>query len=118
MHNGILDTRSKIVSAAEAERISGATLVSGYFDPMLASHAARLAGLKRDGSPLVVVIASSADSILPARARAELVAGLRAVDYVVESPDGLTPQVELQDEDLARLDALVEHVHGRQQASS
>ena len=115
-----MDTREKIVSATEAARLasSGAILVSGYFDPLLASHAARLAELKRGGSPLVVVIVSSADSILPARARAELVAGLRVVDYVIESLDGLAPQIRLEDEHRARLETLVEHVRSRQQASS
>ncbi len=115
-----MDTRGKIIGCAEAARLAegGATIVSGYFDPVLASHAARLAGLKRDGAPLVVVIASTSESILPARARAELVAGLRAVDYVVESDHGFQPQIRLEQEDAARLRKLIEHVHARQQAAS
>ncbi len=91
-------------------------IVSGYFDPMLASHAARLKELKR--GRLIVAIASSPDSILPARARAELVAGLRVVDHVVESVDGLAPQIRLEEEDAARLEKLIGHVHARQQAAS
>jgi bifunctional ADP-heptose synthase (sugar kinase/adenylyltransferase) len=115
-----MDTRGKIVGTAEAARLlaSGATLVSGYFDPLIAAHAGRLTEFKRDGVPLVVAIASSDDSILPARARAELVAGLRAVDYVVESDRGLTPHMRLEQEDVARLQKLIEHVHARQQAAS
>ena len=113
-----MDTREKIVSAADAARIAldGALVVSGYFDPMLASHGERLAELKSGGT-LLVAIATRADSILPARARAELVAGLRAVDYVVESVDGLTPAVRLEEEDTARLGKLIAHVHARQAAS-
>lgn len=113
-----MDTREKIVSTARAAEVAGATIVSGYFDPLLASHAARLEELKRDGSPLIVLIASAPDSILPARARAELVAGLRAVDYVVESAEGLAAGVHLEEEDRAKLDALIAHVHSRQQAAS
>jgi hypothetical protein len=55
-----LDTRTKIVSSEEAARLaaSGATVVSGYFDPMVASHAERLAQIKREGAPLLVLIAT------------------------------------------------------------
>ena len=113
-----MDTRAKIISASEAQKLAGATFVSGYFDPLLAGHAARLNELKRPGAPLVVLIASAPDSILASRARAELVAGLRAVDYVVESPAGLTPDVRLEPEDTARLEKLIGHVHARQQAAS
>ncbi len=115
-----MDTRAKIVSAGEAARIAagGATVVSGYFDPVLASHAERLSALKRAGVPLVVAIAEPEHPILPSRARAELVAGLAAVDHVVESADGLAVTVHLEEEDTRRLDALIEHVHRRQRAAS
>jgi len=115
-----MDTRIKIVTASEAERIArdGATVVSGYFDPLLASHAERLAGLKRNGTPLLVLVAMPDDPILPARARAELVAGLAAVDYVVaEAAGALEPQVRLEPEDRTRREKLIEHVHARQQAA-
>jgi hypothetical protein len=107
----------KIISVEEAARLGG-TLASGYFDPLLASHTTRLAELKRDGVPLIVLIATSKDSILPAQARAELVAGLRVVDYVVASVEGLTPHVRLEPEDVMRREKLIEHVHARQQAAS
>jgi bifunctional ADP-heptose synthase (sugar kinase/adenylyltransferase) len=110
-----VDTRQKIVDAAEAARIaaSGATVVSGYFDPMLASHAERLAGLKRAGATLLVLIATPQDPILPARARAELVAGLAVVDHVAELADGLAPEVRLEPEDIALLENLIERVRAR-----
>jgi len=113
-----VDTRQKIVDRAEAARIAaeGATVVSGYFDPVLASHAERLAALKSSG-PLLIAIVSRPDSILPARARAELVAGLRVVDYVVESDEGLAASTRLEQEDTARLAKLIAHVHARQAAS-
>jgi glycerol-3-phosphate cytidylyltransferase-like family protein len=111
-----LNTRTKIVDATQAAGIanSGATVVSGYFDPLLAAHADRLAALKADGVKLLVLIASPENAILPAAARAELVASLRAVDYVCELSDGLTAQVHLEAEDDARFAALLKHVQARQ----
>ena len=115
-----MDTREKIVDATEAARIaaSGATVVSGYFDPLVASHAERLAELKPSGAKLLVLIATPENPILPAAARAQLVAGLRDVDYVVELTDGLTPQIRLEQEDAERFAALLAHVHARQKCAS
>jgi bifunctional ADP-heptose synthase (sugar kinase/adenylyltransferase) len=116
-----VDTRTKIVSAAEAARIgaSGAMVVTGYFDPLLAAHSERLARLKRHGLPLIIAISDPENPILPTRARAELVAGLAVVDYVVESADGLAPaglapEVRLEQEHVTDLDELIERVHARQ----
>jgi bifunctional ADP-heptose synthase (sugar kinase/adenylyltransferase) len=115
-----MDTRNKILDATQAAQIaaSGATVVSGYFDPLVASHAERLAALKPAGAKLLVLIATPADAILPAAARAQLVAGLRAVDYVAEFADGLTPQIHLEQEDAERFAALLAHVHARQKCAS
>jgi hypothetical protein len=115
-----LDTRTKIIDAAAAARIAraGATVVSGYFDPMIASHAERLATLKHDGTPLLVLIATPAGAILPALARAQLVAGLSVVDYVCDAPDGLSAQVRLEAEHAELLTNLIDHVHARQRAAS
>jgi hypothetical protein len=120
-----VDTRTKIVDAVQARLIAaqGATVVSGYFDPLVASHAERLselknAELKRERVPLLVLIATPADAILPARARAELVSGLAVVDYVCETADGVAPHVSLEREHTDRLAELVEHVQARQRAAS
>jgi len=115
-----LDTRTKIIDAAQAARIAqnGATVISGYFDPLIASHAERLASLKRDGAPLLVLIATPPAAILPAAARAQLVAGLVVVDYVCDSPGGLSPHVALEAEHVEVLDQLIRHVHARQRATS
>jgi hypothetical protein len=115
-----LDTRTKIIDAAEAVRIAraGATVVSGYFDPMIASHAEHLATLKQDGTPLLVLIATPPDAILPALARAQLVAGLSVVDYVCDAPAGVTPQIQLEGEHVELLTKLIDHVHARQRAAS
>jgi hypothetical protein len=115
-----VDTREKIIDAVQAARIasSGATVVSGYFDPLVASHAERLAGLKPAGAELLVLIATPDDAILPAAARAELVAGLRCVDYVAEVAEGLTAGIHLEREDAGRFQALLQHVHARQKCAS
>ena len=113
-----MDTRTKIVPPAEAARIAagGATVVSGYFDPLLASHAESLGALKQHGKPLLVLIREPEQPILPARARAELVAGLRAVDYVCESPDGIEANVHFEQEHARAFEHLIDHVHQRAQA--
>lgn len=115
-----MDTRTKIIDAAKAASIAagGATVVSGYFDPLIVSHADRLASLKTNGAKLLVLIATPENAILPAAARAELVAGLRAVDYVAEAARDLTPQIYLEQEDDERFAALLKHVHARQKCAS
>jgi len=115
-----LDTRIKIIDAAQAAVIAnaGATVVSGYFDPMIASHAERLAALKPDGSQLLVLISTPPDPILPALARAQLVAGLSVVDFVCDAPNGLAPHIGLEEEHRELLTQLIDHVHDRQRAAS
>ena len=115
-----MDTRTKIIDPAHAARVAreGATVVSGYFDPMVAGYAEELAKLKHDGKPLLVLIANPPEPILPARARAQLVAGLAAVDYVCDSRGELTPEVTLEEQHAAGRENLIRHVHSRQRAAS
>jgi hypothetical protein len=121
-----VDTRTKVLgpeaareAAARARREGKRIrLVTGYFDPLVAEHAR---GLERagEGAVLFAAIVEPPQPILPARARAELVAALRSVDYVVTGdasvvrPDE-TLHREAEDERLTR--ELVRHVHGRQSA--
>jgi glycerol-3-phosphate cytidylyltransferase-like family protein len=91
--------------------------VSGYFDPLVASQALQLSELKRTGKLLVVLITTPENPILPARARAELVASLRVVDHVTEFAAGLEPTIRLEPEDAVRLTQLIEQVHARQHAA-
>ena len=97
---------------------SGAKAVSGYFDPVTAGVAERLADLKAPGVPLLVLIRTPAGAILPARARAELVAALAVVDYVCEGGEALKPAVTLEAEHSRNLAALTTHVQARQRAAS
>jgi glycerol-3-phosphate cytidylyltransferase-like family protein len=128
-----MDTRAKIVSADSALDLArklkqqGRKLlvVTGSFDVLLASHSLDLQTV-RDGagaSTLMVVLTPPSVPLLPERARAELVAALHMVDYVVTAGEGSL------DEFLSRLPAdeivsrqaageeqtraLMAHVHSR-----
>lgn len=86
-----MDSRTKIVTleaageAAAAARKAGRQvhLVTGWFDPVLASHAEALAAAAQQGAMLFAAVADPPEALLAARARAELVAAQRVVDYVV-----------------------------------
>ena len=81
-----LDTRSKIIPLDEIrERLQdhAARWVSGHFDPLLAEHVERLRQAREPGSLLVVEVTNPVRPLLAQRARAELVAALSMVDYVV-----------------------------------
>ena len=81
-----MDTRTKIVPRHEIQdRLQNqpSRSVSGHFDPLLAEHVRRLAGAREPGLLLVVEVTNPAQCLLGQRARAELVAALAMVDYVV-----------------------------------
>jgi bifunctional ADP-heptose synthase (sugar kinase/adenylyltransferase) len=82
----VLDTRTKIISEQDARRrVEGqpAQWVAGHFDPLLAEHVRRLKEWSSPGRTLIVEITNPARPLLAQRARAELVAALGMVDYVV-----------------------------------
>ena len=120
-----MDTRTKIASSAAVIPAAGRRkLVTGYFDPLTAAHAARLAELRGDADQLVVAVKDPPDPLLPARARAELVAALAAVDYVLIPSDGgadglpAEETIDEQAQDLARRAALSDHIMSRQNAKA
>ena len=78
-----MDTRNKILSPDAAPR--GCTVVTGVFDVVLAADARQLAEIREShpDRPILVVVLPLSEELLPQRARAELVAALRMVDYVV-----------------------------------
>jgi len=83
-----LDTRSKILAANQARRElkdKAICWVSGHFDPLLAEHVRRLRQCASPGKLLAVEVTEPRRPILAQRARAELVAALKVVDYVVLS---------------------------------
>jgi D-glycero-beta-D-manno-heptose 1-phosphate adenylyltransferase len=95
-----MDTRGKILTREdlgrrlEEHRRRGQRIVlaNGCFDLLHVGHVRYLEGARREGDALVVAVNSDASErklkgagrpLLPAQARARLVAALRAVDYVV-----------------------------------
>lgn len=60
-----------------------AVWMSGHFDPLLAEHARILHAAAQPGRLLIVEVTDPAAPLLGTRARAELVAALADVDYVV-----------------------------------
>jgi rfaE bifunctional protein nucleotidyltransferase chain/domain len=95
-----MDTRAKIMDRGAVaqcirdEKVRGHSVVltNGCFDILHAGHVRYLEGAKREGDVLVVGINSDGSvrklkgagrPILPEEARAELVAALRVVDYVL-----------------------------------
>ena len=129
-----MDTRDKILTAPGAVEAAhhlrgegkSVKLVTGCFDPVLAGHARRLEELRGDAETLVVLVTEPPQPILPSRARAELVAALAAVDYVVLSEKGRLEELlaqlgaagalhaEAADEPLTR--DLIRHVQSRHRA--
>ena len=117
-----MDTRNKIVSAAQAGNGVG-PLVRGFFDPLSVAHVRRLEKIAGEGGgPVTILLDSPQRPLLPVAARAELLAALRVVRQVVIA-EGVLP-AEFRDailgdesqDDLVRLHELMEHVKRRQNA--
>jgi hypothetical protein len=91
-------------------------VVSGYFDPVLATHTARLEKAAAGASAVAVVLLNPPEAILPARARAELVAALAGVSLVLAPEECEAPaaDVHLEREDLESRDRFTAHVRERQ----
>ena len=119
-----MDTRTKILdagpaaAAADDARRAGKTvkLVTGTFDPLLAAHARRLCEIAGEDTVLFAAICEPARPLLSTQVRAELVAALGVVDYVVLGDTPLQPD-ELYREDSAdarRTRDLIRDVQKRQ----
>ena len=83
-----LDSRSKILGPQEARqelKNKAVCWISGHFDPLLAEHVRRIRECAGHGKLLAVEVTQPLRPFLPQRARAELVAALGMVDYVVLS---------------------------------
>jgi glycerol-3-phosphate cytidylyltransferase-like family protein len=118
-----MDTRSKILTLEAAMQLprENLTLAIGHFDAL---HAAHLRELEVLMHPLLVAVVPLDDELMPQTARAEMVAALRMVDYVLIPKERdldalinrLAPRtvVRLEAMHTARVRRLIEHVHGRQ----
>ncbi|SRR6266849_1527670 len=128
-----MDTRNKIVAPERALALvqearakdSRVKVVTGYFDVVVAEHVRRLHEIKDGSAALLVVVLDPPEPVLSGRARAELVAALGVVDYVVPAagPAAMAllshfhPDEVVREEpaDLLRARRLSEHVQHRQQ---
>jgi hypothetical protein len=110
-----MDTRSKIAGPGTAAAVKpGLRVVSGFFDPLLRAHVEELERLSGGGG-LAVVIVEPEEPLLPARARAELVAALRCVEAVYLDGVGAPEADARLDAGHARIRAeFIRHVRERQ----
>ena len=103
------------------------TVFTGHFDVMLAEDAGALEAARNEtcARTLMVLVTPPPEPVLSARARAEMAAALRVVDYVIIADDGPGPEAllaALAPDRTVRAEAahqkrstqLVEHVHRRQ----
>jgi D-glycero-beta-D-manno-heptose 1-phosphate adenylyltransferase len=91
-------TETELVARVADDRRAGLTVAfaNGCFDVLHVGHSRYLAGSRAEGDRLIVAVNDDGSvrelkgpdrPILPAATRAELVAALRAVDYVVVFPE-------------------------------
>ena len=103
---GIVVSREELVGIVERERREGRTMAfaNGCFDLLHVGHVRYLQGAAQEADRLIVAVNDDAVAggkgpgrpILPAADRAELVAALRGVDYVVIFPEPtVTPLLQL-----------------------
>ena len=127
-----MDTRDKIIDATRAAELIAALrshgsplkVVTGYFDVLTAEHSRRLREVANGADFLFAVVLDPPEPMLGARARAELVAALGVVDYVVPGEAGAQALLSLftaheivreESADLLRARRLMEHVQRRNQ---
>ncbi len=104
---GDILTRDALAARVASDRARGLTiaLANGAFDLLHVGHVRYLEGARRVADRLVVAVNDDGSvgrlkgpnrPLMPAADRAELVAALRAVDYVVIFPEAtVTPLLEL-----------------------
>ena len=119
-----LDTRNKILTPQAAAALShfGLTVVSGTFDVLRASLVDDL-HKAASGATLLAAVLPSAFGLASADHRAEMLAAIRVVDYVVITDHAelerlirtLQPchVVRLEESDACRTRELIEHVRRR-----
>jgi bifunctional ADP-heptose synthase (sugar kinase/adenylyltransferase) len=122
-----MDTRTKILSleTARSLRVPRLVMVTGYFDLPRAAHVRELEAIRqrRGAGTLMAVVLPWEDAFLSQRARAEMAAALRVIDYVVAIDNGdlealvgalgPTEVARLEASDARRNRELIEHVHRR-----
>ena len=109
-----MDTRSKIISLDRAGALfsslgeEGVVVARGCFDLLSAEHCRRLARAKERGGRLVVAVYSDKDpqrTVFSQSARAQMVAALAVVDYVVICDEPQTDRIVSSWQPVAVVDA-------------
>jgi len=128
-----VDTRNKILTSDAAASLAPPrplAMATGYFDILRAAQIHELAAIRRrtGAAALLVVVLPRPHELLPQRARAELVAALRLVDYVLlagpEEVEGLRASLQpvelarMEEADAARLRELIGRVKQASEAGS
>lgn len=115
-----MDTRNKILTLQQIPKHG--EVVTGYFDLLRVQHSRDLECVRQrlSHAPLIAVVLQDPGELLNQRARAEMAAAMRMVDYVLiansEDLDGILERLEpseivrLDAADLRRTRHLVEHV--------
>ena len=116
-----MDTRKKIVEPGDVVRDGRSTeLIIGYFDPVWAPTIERLQTLCLTDAINVVAVDHPPQPLLPWRARAEIVAAISCVDYVIDAARAgeLAPAKVTDDReaDLERSERLTKHILHRQRS--
>ena len=108
---GVVVSREELAGIVERERREGRTMAfaNGCFDLLHVGHVRYLQGAAQEADRLIVAVNDDAVAggkgpgrpILPAADRAELVAALRGVDYVIIFPEPtVTPLLQLLQPDV------------------
>jgi D-glycero-beta-D-manno-heptose 1-phosphate adenylyltransferase len=94
---GTIVSREELIARVEDDRRAGLTIVlaNGCFDLLHVGHVRYLQAAAEEGDRLIVAVNDDATAatkgpgrpVLPAAARAEIVAAIRGVDYVVVFPE-------------------------------
>src|SRR5579864_3166480 len=90
-----MDTRAKIIDCKSAASLvtqlrhegGSVRVVTGHFDVLVAEHVRRLRDIAVQPAKLFVIVLDPPAPLLSTRARAEMVAALAMVDYVVPGGD-------------------------------
>jgi len=128
-----MDTRNKIIPPDRAVSLVGelraqgaaVRVVTGYFDVLVADHVRRLGEIADGSGVLFALVLDPPQALLSGRARAELVAALAVIVYVVPAGEQAAGEllghfhpgevVREESADLLRARRLSEHVQRRHQ---
>ena len=128
-----MDTRNKIIPPDRAALLAGelrdrgaaVRVVTGYFDVLVADHVRRLREIAGESGAVFALVLDPPQPLLSRRARAELVAALSVINYVVPAEEHTAREllgqfhpgeiVREESADLLRARGLSEHVQRRHQ---